>query len=135
MIRSGDNGQLVVDLCDKNVNMLGGLIKQCLEVNRDIQLYSSLALKHPGISFTRIPGLKDLFIDACINHGLIGYLKYQIELDNGGLKPWYKIIMNNIAIITCGTVDGDERSHIINEDELDRLRQLSIDKFNDLRNS
>jgi hypothetical protein len=68
--------EILFDVNTENIKWLGEAIRNCVARNIDLKPYSSLAFKHPNTPLTQIPGLTSIFQQACINHGLLGYLDW-----------------------------------------------------------
>jgi hypothetical protein len=132
--------EVLFDLIPKNLSLLGDVIRKCVAYNITLKLYSSITFKHPGISMTQIPGLKNLFVTTCLEHGLLGYLDWFKEKNPSSDT----IILNNVIIITLLSImvsDTDISNdintsiiHEINEKQLNFIRKQSREKFNQIIN-
>jgi len=80
---------------------------------------------------TKIPGLPNLFVSACLSFGLLGYLDWLNEKN----PSHDNIVLNNVIIITCGyhcdTING-QMIHMIDQDRLEFLRKQFYNKFNEI---
>ena len=125
------------DLTSKNVNYLGQVISQCISNNINLVCFSRESMSHPELSITEIPGLSTLFIKACLQHGLLGYLDWKNET---APSEQNSIIITNVIIATCGKVvddgfaGGKGIAHDVDEKKLNFIRTNSRKKFNELTN-
>jgi hypothetical protein len=106
-------------------------------------------MNHPDKSLTIIPGLSFLFIKACLQHGLLGYLDWKHEKYPSQQNT---IIMHNVIVATCGSPSNvpeggldprpdfvDESvpreliiAHEIDSTKLSYIREKSRAKFEEL---
>lgn len=131
-----DKKEYPFDLEEDNVYTLGPIISYCVKHSVDLICYSSEAMKHPGVSLTQIPGLSRLFIRACLQEGLLGYLDWKAK---NNPSEQNRIIRNNVIIITCGkpitsTDDNKDLAHEVDNDKLSFLTTMSQIKFEQLIN-
>lgn len=129
---------LLFDLTEETIDTLGDIIGLCVETKVDLICFSKNAMKQPEISLTKIVGLKDLFIQACLQHGLLGYLDWKNENTPNEQNT---NIMTNVIIITCGKQvveitdsNGEDNriAHEVDEKRLAFIRERSRVKFNQI---
>ncbi|CAH6419746.1 Hypothetical protein HVR_LOCUS823 [uncultured virus] len=96
--------EIILDLAEHNVGCLSEVIRKCATDGITLKTYSSLTLLHPDKSMTEIPGLRNLFSQACIQHGLLGYLDWYVSQEKNPHRDHVQIILDNVIIITCGSV-------------------------------
>ena len=123
---------LTLDLTPDNLSGLSTIIRSCITSNIELQVYSSSTMKHPNTPMTQIPGLKNLFVEACLSHGLLGYLDWMNEHHP---SDYTKIARDNIIIITCSASTEKESTdiiHNINMSHLEYIRNKSRCEFNEL---
>lgn len=129
---------ILFDIREDTIDTLGDIIGLCVETKTELICYSKKAMEQPDISLTEIPGLNELFVRACLQHGLLGYLDWKNET-----TPTQQIadIMNNIVIIVCGRKvvnQVDEMNlnkgivHEVDEKKLAFIRERSRLKFNQI---
>lgn len=131
--------QLLFNLSQNNVGILGQNIVNSVKNSVDLICYSHEAMSHPELSVTEIPGLTLLFVQACLQQGLLGYLDWKEE---NHPNEQNNMIMNNVIIATCGkrvpddTLDEDQKgkgiAHDVDPDKLAFIRAKSREKFNQL---
>lgn len=121
--------EAVFDIIPSTLQDLDDAIKKCVIYNIALKPYSSLTFKHQKTSLTEIPGLINLFQDACLNHGLLGYLDWVHETKPSDHNT---IVMNNIIIITCGTVVFNPETDIINPENDDAVSSETADIVHDI---
>ena len=129
--------QMLFDLTSKNVGILGQNIVNAVENSVDLICYSSEAIKHPELSVTEIKGLTLLFVQACLQEGLMGYLDWKEE---NHPNEQNSMILNNVIIATCGKRVFDDTlvdqsidqgiAHDVDPDKLTFIRERSRAKFN-----
>jgi hypothetical protein len=131
--------ECLIDLTSANVNSLGEYIAFCVQNSIDLICYSQESIKHPELSITEIPGLSTLFIQACLQQGLLGYLDWKKE---NHPTEQNDAIINNVIIATCGEKcepPPDEKSkgisHTVDPEKLKLIRSRSAAKFNQIINS
>lgn len=124
---------IVFDLTPDNVDSLGRLIVECVKKDIDLKCYSSQTMKNPDIPITEIPGLSFLFIQACLQQGLLGYLDWKLENRHTDQD---KAILHNVTILIAGTArfnpEGKYDGHDVDETKLTFIRERSRAKFNQL---
>lgn len=130
--------ECLFDLTPDNIDMLSQYIVSCVTDSIDLICYSQESIKRPDLSITEIPGLSILFIKACLQQGLLGYLDWKQEnvpTEQNGF------IINNIIIATCGervtdhTLDNEKGlAHVVDAEKLKYIRTMSRQKFNQLMN-
>lgn len=100
--------EIVLDLSPKTLPILGEIIKKCVANRTILNLYCSLTINNGNKSMTEIPGVKNLFVEACLQHGLLGYLDWQKEQTP---SDHIQMALDNVIIITCGSVVYDPHAH------------------------
>lgn len=133
----GFGQQIIFDVNEDSIHSLSDVIAKCVCLGSVLKPYSSATFKYPNLSLTKIPGLRNLFQQACIHHGLLGYLDWLKEIFN---DENVEITINNIIIITCGTpcvhdCSSKDGSHDIDSDKLEVLRRLSRVRFEKILSS
>jgi hypothetical protein len=131
-----NNEKMFFDLTPVDIKYLGSNIVHCVKTSTDLICYSSNSMNCPMISITEIPGLTDLFTQACLQHGLMGYLDWKHENNPNAQNS---IILENVIIATCGKedkriIDNTEQSplyHDIDNNKLTYIREKSRAKFNE----
>ena len=125
--------EIVFDIVADNLPSLNNAIRTCVLKNIALKPYSSRTFGHTNIPLTEIPGLKNLFQQACINHGLLGYFDW---VNENSPSPNNMVIMNNIITITCGSITPNQELGVtnvdrmkINQSKVDFLRKISREKF------
>lgn len=136
---SNKNQQLLFNLTANNVGILGQNIVDSVRNSVDFICYSHEAMIHPELSVTEIPGLTLLFVQACLQQGLLGYLDWKEE---NHPNEQNNMIMNNVIIATCGkrvpdeTLDPENQAkgiaHDVDPDKLAFIRNKSRERFNEL---
>lgn len=121
--------EIVFDVIEGNLPVLDNAIRTCVLNNIALKPYSSTTFGHSKIPLTQIPGLTNLFQQACLNHGLLGYFDW---VNENNPSPNNTLVMNNIITITCGSVTSNlgTESIEINQPKLNFLREKSREKFN-----
>lgn len=144
-----ERNKILFDLTEETIGMLGVQIVVSVRKSVDLLVVSSASMKHPEKSLTVIPGLSFLFLEACLQQGLLGYLDWKNEKYPSRQNT---IIMNNVIIATCGSIstvpeggmdacsdlvdDGVPSeliiAHEIDESKLSYIREKSRAKFEEL---
>ena len=117
---------VLFDLKESTIQLLGIQIAHCVRKSIDLICFSSFSMRYPEKSLTNIPGLSLLFIKACLQHGLLGYLDWKHETSPSKQNS---IIINNVIIATCGlpaSVELEPASDLI-EDNMPREMVIAHD--------
>lgn len=105
------------------------IIKQCIISKKPLRIYTSMGDDKPDLELCQIPNVKLLFIKACQEYGLLGFLNYQCKYTNGD-----EFIQTVIAV-ACGVFVSNEDDSFIYKIELNEVQsliELSTKKFNEL---
>ena len=134
--------QLLFNLSENNVGLLGQNIVNSVRNSVDLISYSYEAMTHPELSVTEIPGLTLIFVQACLQQGLLGYLDWKEETCPNEQNT---AIMNNVIIATCGkrvpdnSLDPEPNGkgivHDVDPEKLAFIRSKSREKFTQLLNA
>lgn len=120
------------DVTVDSLDSLGALIVKCVKREVDLICYSSETMRNPNKPMVKIPGLTLLFVKACLQQGLLGYLDYKQE---NNYTDQTQIVIDNIVIITCGSYVKSEKgklSYDIDNNKLTYIRDKSTAKFKEL---
>lgn len=140
--------EVLFNINNETLPWLGEAIIKCVSENLYLRPYSSETFNHPTVPLSEIPGLKNLFQQACLHYGLMGYLEWFGKNNPSDFHDVIETTINNIIIITCGspvptktnndqlvstsTTSIPEIIHDIDQKKLNFIRKISTDKFNDL---
>jgi hypothetical protein len=131
--KMGNQSKMTVIACDltpAKIDKLPETIKFAMATRSAILPFSSMGDHLPGVELCQMPEVKELFIKACIDYGLLGWLLHQQSY-----FPDSHESITTVSMITCGSLhDSDDKKCIIKMDNiaLEKLFMTSINKAQEL---
>lgn len=121
---------IVFDITPEKIDELPAIIKQAILTKSAIVPMCSMADNLPGTELCQIPEVKELFMKACNEYGLLGYMQYQ-----SSFFPRTEELVRNIIAIVCGKLTKTNGVEFEMEIDIEEFRDLctkSVVKFNEL---
>ena len=121
---------ILVDIWPEKIDKLPETIKFAMETRSAIVPFSSMGDHLPGVELCQIPEVKELFVKACVEYGLIGWLLYQESY-----FPKSNDSISTIIMIAYGTLtdsDGKECTIKIDELAVKEMFMASVSKAREL---
>lgn len=122
---------VIFDITPTTIDNLPDIISKCIKSRSMLRVFSSEG-DHTNLELSEMPHVKELFLKACIDYGLLEFFSA-----NRNVYPLNEAIENlmEVAIISIGTIKEKTSTgpiHNVDTRILTQIREISRNKYNEL---